>query len=146
MKALLNDAESVAFELDATTPPHVTPASIAYMAVKRVGIGRQFKQSIRSITTGKTDKRSKRPTFQQVHIHLHDVAAVDAPPSEAVPGWIDYNDWLSRYDARKREIAEALSLGSTTGEVAQQYDVSDGRISQMRREFKRDWEKFQHVN
>lgn len=143
--SLLNDAESVAFELEASAPPNVTPACIAWMAVKRVGIGRQFKQSIRSITTGRIDKRSKRPKIRQIHIHLYDIAAVDAPPSEAVPGWIDYTEWLSRYDARKRGIAEALAIGSETHEVAVQYGVSDGRISQMRREYEREWKKFQGV-
>jgi transposase-like protein len=50
------------------------------------------------------------------------------------------------YDARKRGIAEALALGSTTGETARHYGVSDGRISQMRREFERDWNTFQGEN
>ena len=143
LPAILNDAESVAFELEATAPPDVKPTCIAVMAVKRIRIGRQFRQSIRSVTTGRMDKRSKRPDFQQVHIDLHDIAAVDAPPSESVPGWMDYKVWLSRYDHRKRGIAECLAVGGTTQEVARQFGVSDGRISQMRREFKRDWERFQ---
>lgn len=143
LPAILNDAESVAFELEATAPPDVKPTCIAVMAVKRIRIGRQFRQSIRSVTTGRMDKRSKRPDFQQVHIDLHDIAAVDAPPSESVPGWMDYIVWLNRYDNRKRGIAECLAVGGTTQEVARQFDVSNGRISQMRREFKRDWERFQ---
>ena len=143
LPAILNDAESVAFELEAMAPPGVKPTCIAVVAVKRIRIGRQFKQSIRSVTTGRKDKRSKRPDFQQVHIDLHDIAAVDAPPSESVPGWMDYGVWLSRYDHRKRGVAEALAVGGTTQEVARQFDVSNGRISQMRREFKRDWEQFQ---
>jgi hypothetical protein len=147
LTTLLNDCESVAWELERTAPAHVKATCVAWVAVKRVGIGRQFKQSIRSVTTGRIDKRSKRPHFQQIHIHLHDIAAVDAAPSDAVPGWIDYQTWLKQYgNSRKRRIAEALSVGSTTQEVARQYGVSDGRISQMRREYERDWEKFQGVN
>lgn len=144
LPAILNDVESVAWELEVTAPPHVRPTSIAFVAVKRIRVGRQFKQSIRSITSEKIDKRSKRPEFQQAQ--LHDIAAVDALPSESVPGWIDYQVWLASYDERKRGIAEALSLGGTTQEVARQFDVSQGRISQMRREFKRDWEQFKGVN
>lgn len=143
LPALVDDAESVAFELEAMAPPDVRPSCIAAMAVKRIRIGRQFRQSIRSVTTRRKDKRSKRPDFQQVHIDLHDIAAVDAPPSESVPGWMDYQVWLSHYDHRKRGIAECLAVGGTTQEVARQFGVSDGRISQMRREFKRDWERFQ---
>ena len=132
---LLNDCESVAWQLERTALPHVTPASIAWMAVRRVGVGRQFKQSIRSVNAGRIDRRSKRPKFRQVHVNLQDVAAVDAPPSETVPGWMDYNTWLAAYDSRKRGIAEALAVGGKTHEVAQQYGVTEGRISQMRREF-----------
>jgi hypothetical protein len=140
---LLNDCEAVGWELEATAPPHVTPASIAMMAVRRVAIGRQFKQSIRSVNAGRTDRRSKRPKFRQVHVDLRDVAAVDAPPSETVPGWLDYQTWLANYDNRKRDIAEALAVGGKTHEVAQQYGVTAGRISQMRREFAADWAAFQ---
>ena len=146
--SLLSDAESVAFELEAMAPPHVTAGCIGFMAVKRVGVGRQFNESVRSITTSKYDKRSKRPkNLRQIHVHLCDVAAVDAAPSESVPGWLDYQEWLKQYGrSRKRKIAEALAIGTKTQEVARQYGVSDGRISQMRREFQADWNKFQHVN
>ena len=142
--ALLNDAESVAFELEATAPPHVTPACIAWMAVKRVRIGRQHKESVRSLTTSRFDKRSKRPkNLRQIHIHLHDLAAVDAPPSETVPTWMDFKAWLAKHDARKRQIAEALAVGGRTGEVAVEFGVSAGRIAQMRREFENSWKEYQ---
>jgi hypothetical protein len=140
----MNDAESVALEGHLTAPPHVTAASIAYMAVKRVKVGRQFRQSIRSITTGRTDRRSKRPNFQQIEVDLQDIADVGAPPSQSVPGWMDYQEWLRRFGkSRKRKIAVALSLGNSTQEVARRFNVSQGRISQMRREFMLDWNKFQ---
>ena len=54
LETLMSDAESVAFELEATAPPDVKATSIGFMAVKRVKVGRQFRQSIRSITTGRT--------------------------------------------------------------------------------------------
>jgi hypothetical protein len=140
---LLNDCESVGWELERTAPPHVTAGCIAWQAVRRGAIGRQFKQSIRSLNAVRIDRRSKRPKFRQVHIRLQDVADVDAPPSETVPGWMDYKTWLANYDARKRSIAEALAVGGKTKEVARQFDVTEGRISQMRREFARDWAQFQ---
>jgi hypothetical protein len=139
----MNDAESVAFQLEATAPPHVTAASIGFMAVKRTKSHRQFRQSIRSITTGRTDRRSKRPHFQQIDLDLNDIADVGAPPSESVPGWIDYQEWLRRYSARKRKIAKALALGESTSAVARMAGLSQGRISQMRREYMLDWNKFQ---
>jgi hypothetical protein len=145
--ALLNDCESSAWELEQRAPPRVTPACIAWMAVKRVRVGRQFKESVRSITTSRFDKRSKRPkNLRQIQIHLHDIASVEQPPSLVAPGWLDYGEWLSRLDARKRAIAEALAAGGKTGEVAAEFGVSPGRIAQMRREFEKDWAEFQHAN
>ena len=85
----------------------------------------------------------KRSHFQQVDLDLNEIADIGAPPSLSVPGWIDYQEWLRRYGARKRKIAKALAIGETTHDVARQFGVSDGRISQMRREFMLDWNKFQ---
>ncbi len=140
---MLNDAESVAFELEATAPPHVTPASIAFMAVKRVRIGRQHKESVRSITTSRYDKRSKRPkNLRQISMELKDLQSRENP-AEVAGFWIDYQSWLATYDDRKRRIAEALAVGGRTGEVAKEFGVSAGRIAQMRREFEDSWDIFQ---
>ena len=54
---------------------------------------------------------------------------------------IDSPEWLSRLAERQRQIAEALAAGSRTGEVAKEYGVSAGRISQMRREFEDSWDE-----
>lgn len=140
---LLNDAESVSWELESTAPPHVTPGSIGFMAVRRVLCGRQHKESIRSILTGKHDRRSKRPKLQQVHIRLTDLASRDTSPSDCVPGWMDFQVWLSRYDQRKRAIATALAIGGKTGETAKEFGLSPGRIAQYRREFEADYADFQ---
>ena len=40
-------------------------------------------------------------------------------------------------------IAEALAVGSTTGEVARRFNLSSGRVSQLRQEFHRSWQEFQ---
>ena len=138
-QCLLNDCESVAWELEATAPPHVTPACIAWMAVRRVRIGRQHKESVRSVTTSRYDKRSKRPkNLRQIRIELHDLQSRENP-ADVAGFWIDYQAWLARYDARKRKIAQALAVGGRTGEVAAEFGVTAGRIAQMRREFERDW-------
>ena len=51
-------------------------------AVKRVRVGRQHKESVRSITTGRYDKRAKRPTtLRHIHVDLHDIASPEMPPS-----------------------------------------------------------------
>jgi hypothetical protein len=43
---------------------------------------------------------------------------------------------------RNRQIAERLSLGHSTAQVARQFGVSPGRISQIRRELHDSWVQF----
>ena len=146
LSSLLDDCESTAYELDLAAPPHAKASSIAWLAVKRVGIGRQFKESVRSVTTSRFDKRSKRPDLKRAMIELRDIASVGEPPSHTVPFFMDYETWLARWDGRNRRIVEALAVGGGTGDVAKDFNVTAGRISQLRRAFEQDWAEFQHAN
>jgi len=65
-----------------------------------------------------------------------------AGPAETAAARIDFADWLASLTERDRKIAEALSDGSVTGEVAKRFGVSPGRISQKRREFLESWHEF----
>jgi hypothetical protein len=56
---------------------------------------------------------------------------------------IDFGDWLDRLPRLKRGIAEALATGETTTEAAHRFDVTPGRVSQLRRELEADWARFQ---
>jgi hypothetical protein len=55
---------------------------------------------------------------------------------------IDFPAWLRTYDGRKRRVIEDLMLGERTLDVAEAHRLSPGRVSQMRREFLRDWRHF----
>lgn len=66
-----------------------------------------------------------------------------AGPAETATARIDVADWFASMNRSDREIAEALSDGSTTKEVAKRFRVSPGRISQKRREFLESWQSFQ---
>jgi hypothetical protein len=55
---------------------------------------------------------------------------------------IDYPAWLSQLGQRSREIVADMTLDLGTGELALKHRVSQGRISQMRREFYHDWRRF----
>lgn len=57
---------------------------------------------------------------------------------------IDFPDWLTLQTKRNRQIAEALALGHSTGQVARRFKVSPGRISQLRRELYQSWQEFHH--
>ena len=64
------------------------------------------------------------------------------PPAEQAAFRIDYPRWLSGLGERNRKIAEDMAMGETTLELARKYPLSQGRISQLRREFHADWLRF----
>ena len=64
-------------------------------------------------------------------------------PAEIATARIDIADWLGRMTNRRREIAESLAAGYRTEEVAEMFNLSQGRISQLRREFEESWLEFQ---
>jgi hypothetical protein len=70
---------------------------------------------------------------------LHD--NTKSPPDEAICFKLDFTAWLASLTERDRSI-EDLMLGERTLDVADKYDVSPGRISQKRREFCQDWQRF----
>jgi hypothetical protein len=64
-------------------------------------------------------------------------------PAEIAASRIDFADWLSSLPSRNRRIATTLATGETTQETAKLFDVSPGRVSQVRRELKESWDTFQ---
>jgi hypothetical protein len=55
---------------------------------------------------------------------------------------VDFADWLANLTRRDRRIAESLAIGNRTSDVAKRFDVSAGRISQLRRELAASWREF----
>lgn len=64
------------------------------------------------------------------------------PPDVQAVFRCDFPAWLVSLGDRKRRIAEDLMVGERTLDVADRHRVSAARISQMRREFQSDWERF----
>jgi hypothetical protein len=64
------------------------------------------------------------------------------PVDEQVCFRCDFPAWRASYDDRRQQIMDALALGHRTKDVARQFDMSEGRISQLRREFMEDWNRF----
>lgn len=65
-----------------------------------------------------------------------------SPVPEIVAFRCDFADWLASLPRRDCHIAESLAMGDRTSEVAKRFDVSEGRISQLRREFAESWWAF----
>lgn len=66
-----------------------------------------------------------------------------ASPAEVAASRIDLADWLDELPRLKRGIAEMLATGETTSATARQFQVTPGRVSQIRRELADNWAEFQ---
>lgn len=66
-----------------------------------------------------------------------------SPVPDIVGFRIDFAEWLSDLPDPRRRVAEALAMGHGTGEVACRFNLSAGRVSQLRRELRDAWRQFQ---
>jgi hypothetical protein len=66
-----------------------------------------------------------------------------AGPAQTAAARIDFGHWLDGLAARQRQIAEVLATGQTTTLAARQFGISPSRLSQIRRELKESWGRFQ---
>ena len=64
-------------------------------------------------------------------------------PADAAAARIDVNAWLDSLSRRDRRLAERLATGERTGRIARTFGLTPARISQLRDEFRRSWERFQ---
>lgn len=66
----------------------------------------------------------------------------NATPADLAATRLDFAAWLDTLTRRNRRIALALAEGQRTGAVACCYKISEGRVSQLRKELKTAWERF----
>lgn len=55
---------------------------------------------------------------------------------------LDFPAWLETLTARERRIIQAMAQNERTGALSKQFEVSPGRISQLRREFHQSWRRY----
>lgn len=55
---------------------------------------------------------------------------------------LDWPAWLSTRTDRDRALLTDMALGHRTKDLARQYRMSEGRVSQLRREYHDDWQRF----
>jgi hypothetical protein len=65
------------------------------------------------------------------------------PVLDQVAFRLDFPAWLRGLSRRDRNLARFLALGNTTSEAAQQFNVTRGRISQLRSKLQTSWQAFQ---
>ena len=64
-------------------------------------------------------------------------------PADLVASRLDFRSWLAQLGRHRRQVAEYLANGYSTNEAAERFGVTAGRISQMRREFRENWQRFE---
>ena len=69
-----------------------------------------------------------------------------AGPAEVATARVDFTTWLQVLPRRLRKIATFLANGETTTSAAKRFHVSQGRISQIRKELCLAWHRFQGDN
>jgi DNA-directed RNA polymerase specialized sigma24 family protein len=55
---------------------------------------------------------------------------------------IDFPRWRRRFGSRNRRVLNSLMVGEGTGAVAARFGMSPARVSQLRQEFKKNWDAF----
>jgi DNA-directed RNA polymerase specialized sigma24 family protein len=145
--------------------PRAFPTAVATLAAKHARSGRKFVGG----KLGKNDALSRfakarggftvRPLpstaasheqlygavkGQQRHDALEEILGEHdrSPVPDQVASRIDFATWRLGHDERRREMLDEMVAGETTTELAEKFDVSPARISQMRREFLSAWRSY----
>jgi hypothetical protein len=64
------------------------------------------------------------------------------PPDEQAAFRIDFPAWRRTHSERNRSIIDEMMRGERTQDLAEQFGISEGRVSQLRRQFHDDWHAF----
>jgi hypothetical protein len=81
--------------------------------------------------------QQKQDTFEE---RLRDNTQTPVP--EQVCFRIDFPAWLTTLTPRERRLVDEMAQNERTFDLSQRFDLSPGRISQMRRELHNDWARF----
>jgi hypothetical protein len=63
-------------------------------------------------------------------------------PSEQAIFRVDFRNWLKTWGPRDRALIDDLVMGERTVDVASKHRITPGRVSQKRRQFHDDWERY----
>jgi hypothetical protein len=87
----------------------------------------------------------KLPDFETLSASPLKEALADStvsPVPEQVCFRIDFPVWRRTYTRRDRRLIDGMVLGERTLDLARKFGISPARISQLRREFREDWERY----
>jgi hypothetical protein len=67
---------------------------------------------------------------------------IHSPVDEQACFRLDFPAWLRSLPRRDRRLVKGMALGHRTLDLARRFRLSAGRVSQLRREFHREWQRF----
>jgi hypothetical protein len=85
------------------------------------------------------------PQFSTLNTNPLSEALTDntiSPVPDQVQFRCDFPDWLGTHSPTNRVIAVEMAWGERTKALARRFKISPARVSQLRREFHRDWQRF----
>lgn len=128
------------------------PSAIATLAARAVRSGRrvcgqmkakdalnELTQQRKGFTVGKLPDRSTmegNPLFDALKDNQH------TPPDEQAAFRMDFPAWQGTRSERDRRLIEAMGMGEGTTRLADMFGMSPARVSQLRAQFKEDWDRF----
>ena len=124
----------------------VPPMTLARFAIRAVRSGRRIGASlnINDVTSLYCQNRMGiRSSLNGDNWPESLIADERARPDELVMARIDFSEWLQTLKPLHRKVAEHLSLGESTHSSARIFNLSPGRISQIRRLLEQSWHSFQ---
>ena len=130
----------------------VSPMSLARFAIRAVRSGRRMGASlnINDVSSTYCQRRLGIRTTPFCMIDQNGekwaeslIADERARPDQLVMARIDFSEWLQTLKPLHRKVAEHLSLGESTHSTARIFNLTPGRISQIRRLLEQSWLSFQ---
>ena len=88
---------------------------------------------------------AKLPDFSTLSENPLAEALIDntrSPVPEQVMFRLDFPSWLTTRTERDRQLIDDMMIGQRTLDLSKKYGISPGRVSQVRREFHDDWQRF----
>lgn len=128
--------------------PSAFPSALATFAALHVKNGRHVgsKFNSRDIMSGQAWPRRgiRRQQMLQEESRWHDLLADDSvtPIPDQVGFKIDWTEFLNKQSPRHRRIIHLLSMGHAAKSVARMFKLSPGRVTQLRKEWRRQWQAF----
>ena len=127
------------------------PSTLAWFAVRQIREGRRVgtKLNIKDLTSPYGQRRrgvSVQSLFDApAHGRWEELVVEDRSvgPADVASFKIDFADWLKRLKRSKRQVALRFVAGDTPSEVAEYFQLTRPRISQLRNELHENWTEFQ---